>query len=105
MSVIQWASFGWKKRVSLCATCSWGTVRTGDREKEAQTFCRLIHPNTVVPFPVRNCTGYIDRTAAVPAPKPDERKYGFVSVDALRIQTGKTEEVIPLEKKPDKTNQ
>ena len=80
MSVIQWASFGWKKRVSLCATCIWGTVRTGEREKDTQTFCRLINPNTVVPFPVRNCTDYSDRTASASEPKPDERKYGFVTI-------------------------
>ena len=81
MSVIQWASFGWKKRVSLCATCIWGTVRTGEREKDTQTFCRLINPNTVVPFPVRNCTDYNDRVApAVAEAKPEERKYGFVTI-------------------------
>lgn len=81
MSVIQWASFGWKKRVSLCATCIWGTVRSGERETESETFCRLITPNTVVPFPVRNCTDYSDRTEMSAAEaKPDERKYGFVTI-------------------------
>jgi hypothetical protein len=81
MSVIQWASFGWKKRVSLCATCIWGTVRAGEREKDTQTFCRLINPNTLVPFPVRNCTDYTDRTAPpVAEAKPEERKYGFVTI-------------------------
>ncbi len=81
MSVIQWASFGWKKRVSLCATCIWGTVRSGEREAESETFCRLITPNTVVPFPVRNCTDYSDRTAMpVAEAKPEERKYGFVTI-------------------------
>ena len=81
MSVIQWASFGWKKSVSLCTTCIWGTVRAGEREKDVETFCRLISPNTVVPFPVRNCTDYSDRTVPVPAePKPEERKYGFVTI-------------------------
>ena len=105
MSVIQWASFGWKNRVSLCATCIWGTVRTGEREKDVETFCRLINPNTVVPFPVCNCTDYSERTAPVPEPKPGPRGFGFVSMDALRVRTGKTVEVIPLEVKPRKTQQ
>lgn len=104
MSVIQWASFGCKQRVSLCATCIWGTVRSGERAKESETFCRLITPNTVVPFPVRNCTDYVERTAPSPEPKPEQRGFGFVSVDALRVRTGETVEVIPLEEKPNQTN-
>ncbi len=80
MSVIQWASFAWKRRASLCATCIWGTVRTGERAKEVETICRLINPNTLVPFPVRNCTDYSDRSAAAVEPKQDERKFGFVTI-------------------------
>jgi hypothetical protein len=76
----------------------------GERAKDVETFCRLINPNTVVPFPVRNCTDYSERTAPVPAPKPEPRGFGFVSVDALRVRTGETVEVIPLEEKPDPTN-
>ncbi|HXA00298.1 MAG TPA: hypothetical protein VN025_21240 [Candidatus Dormibacteraeota bacterium] len=102
MSVIQWASFAWKRRVSLCATCIWGTVRTGERTKEVETFCRLINPNTVVPFPVRNCTDYSDRTVSAAEPKPESRRFGFVSMDALRVRTGETVEVIPLEGSSDK---
>jgi len=105
MSVIQWASFGWKRRASLCATCIWGTVRAGERAKDVETFCRLISPNTVVPFPVRNCTDYSDRNSPVTLTNPEERKYGFVSVDSLRVRTSETVEVIPLEEKPTKTNQ
>lgn len=80
MSVIQWASFGRKTRVLLCATCIWGTVRSGEREKESETFCRLIAPNTVVLFPVPNCTDYGDRSIPVAETKPEERKYGFVTL-------------------------
>lgn len=80
MSVIQWASFGSKTRVSLCATCIWGTVRSGERTKESETFCRLVTPNTVVPFLVRNCTDYSDRSVTVGVAKPEQRKYGFVSI-------------------------
>ena len=80
MSVIQWASFGSKQRVSLCPTCIWGTVRSGERAKEIETFCRLITPNAVVPFPVRNCTDYGDRRVPMAETKPEERKYGFVTI-------------------------
>ena len=103
MSVIQWASFAWKRRVSLCAACIWGTVRTGERAKDVETFCRLISPNTLVPFPVRNCTDYVERTAPPPDPQPQPRGFGFVSVDALRVRHGETVEVIPLEGSPEKT--
>jgi|SRR5438128_1995426 len=102
MSVIQWASFAWKRRVSLCFTCIWGTVRTGERPKDVETFCRLISPNTLVPFPVRNCTDYRERTTPVAEAKPEQRGFGFVSVDALRVRTGETVEVIPLEEKSNK---
>ena len=103
MSVIQWASFAWKRRVSLCAACIWGTVRTGERAKDVETFCRLISPNTLVPFPVRNCTDYVERTVPAAEPSPQPRGFGFVSVDALRVRQGETVEVIPLEGSPEKT--
>ncbi len=103
MSVIQWASFAWKRRVSLCATCIWGTVRAGERAKEVETFCRLISPNTLVPFPVRNCTDYVERTAPPPEPQPQPRGFGFVSVNALSVRQGETVEIIPLEGSLEKT--
>ena len=101
MSVIQWASFAWKRRVSLCATCVWGTVRAGERAKDVETICRLINPNTVVPFPGRNCTDYVERTTAPPEAQPQPRGFGFVSVDELRVLTGETVEIIPMEGSPD----
>ena len=103
MSVIQWASLAWKRRASLCATCIWGTVRTGERAKDVETICRLINPNTLVPFPVRNCTDYVERTAPSPEPQPQPRGFGFVSVDAVRVRQGETVEVIPLEGSPEET--
>ncbi len=105
MTVIPWASFAWKRRESLCAVCIWGTVRTGERAKEVETLCRLTTPASVVPFPVRNCTDYVERAAPAAEPKPEPRRFGFVSVDALCMRTGETVEVLPLENKPDKTNQ
>src|SRR5437879_13569778 len=105
MSVIQWASFAWKRRVSLCAACIWGTVRTGERAKEVETFCRLISPNTLVPFPVRNCTDYVERPALAAEPKPEQRGFGFVSVDALRVRQGGAVEVIALGRSPERSRE
>jgi len=78
-------------------------VRAGERAKDVQTFCRLINPNTLVPFPVRNCTDYTERTALAPEPKPEQRGFGFVSVDVLRVRHGETVEVISLEGSPEET--
>jgi len=60
----------------------------------------LISPNTLVPFPVRNCTDYTERTALAPEPKPEQRGFGFVSVDALRVRQGETVEIIRWKVRP-----
>jgi len=61
MSVIRWKSFAAVRGASLCATCVWGTVRKGYGSGEMETFCRIVSPNGLVPFPVRECTGSNDR--------------------------------------------
>jgi hypothetical protein len=72
MSVIRSKSFAAVRGASLCATCVWNTVRKGYRGGEAETFCRVVGPNGLVPFPVRECTDYDDRRVpgapAEPAP-------------------------------------
>ncbi len=47
--------------VSLCVSCSWGVVRKGYRASEEEVFCRMIEPNTRVPYTVQECSGYSDR--------------------------------------------
>lgn len=81
MTVIRWKLFTTGEGVSLCATCTWGTVRRGFRDGEVETFCRLVGLNSPVPFPVRECTDYVDRRAPVPPAEPAsaERRYGFVT--------------------------
>ena len=60
----------------LCSTCSWGTVRKGFFG-QAETFCRLVGPNSRVRYAVRECTGYCDRRVA---PETAEtRRIGFVT--------------------------
>ena len=86
MSVIRWKSFGAGREASLCASCVWGTVRKGYRSDEVEAFCRLVGPNGLVPFPVRECTGYAD--GRVPGAranaKSTDRRFGFVTTLTLR---------------------
>jgi hypothetical protein len=84
MTVIRWMSFSRNAGLGLCATCAWGTVRKGYQAKEVETFCRLISPNGLVSFPVRDCTDYTDRRVSVAESKADERRYGFVT--EIRLQ-------------------
>jgi hypothetical protein len=79
MTVIRWKFFAANASVGLCGTCTWGTVRKGYRAKEEEIFCRIITPNGLVPFAVRECTDYADRRIAVAEPEPDERRYGFLT--------------------------
>ena len=56
-------------------------IKQAQYREAAETFCRLVGPNALVPFPVSECTGYTDRRS------PDSvsgRRIGFVSADALR---------------------
>ena len=86
MSVIRWKSFAAGRADSLCATCVWGTVRKGYRNGEVEAVCRLISPNTLVPFSVRECTDYTDRRVpCAPADsKSTDRRFGFVTTLSLQ---------------------
>ena len=86
MSVIRWKSFGAGRKASLCASCVWGTVRNGYRRGEVEAFCRLVGPNGLVPFAVRDCTGYADRRlpGAPAIAKSTDRRFGFVTTLTLR---------------------
>jgi hypothetical protein len=86
MFVIRWKSFGAGRGASLRATCVWGTVRKGYRSDEVEAFCRLVGPNGLVPFPVRQCIDYADRRlpSAKVSGKSDERRFGFVSTLTLQ---------------------
>lgn len=81
MVTIRWKIFALNEATSLCVTCTWGLVRKGFRAGEAETFCRLVAPNGMVPFPVSECSGYTDGRAPDPA---SDRRIGFVSVEPLR---------------------
>ena len=86
MSVIRWKSFAAVRGASLCATYVWGTVRKGYRGGQAETFCRIVSPNGLVPFPVRECTDYVDRR--VPGASAEAsatgRRFGFITTLSLQ---------------------
>ena len=92
MSVIRWKSFGSVRGASLCGTCVWGTVRRGYRDRDVETFCRLVCPNSSVPFPVRECTDYADRRVpGAPAEaKTAGRRFGFVTTLTLQEEDEKS---------------
>lgn len=47
---------------SICETCTFAQVKRGYRESEALVFCVATEPAHAVPFPVRDCTAYRDKT-------------------------------------------
>jgi hypothetical protein len=47
---------------SLCETCSHGLILKGYRLSEELAMCRAIEPVLPLPFPVRECTNYLDKT-------------------------------------------
>lgn len=77
MSLIRMLRFAPEAATGLCRSCSWGTVRKGFRESEAEVFCRLVGPNARVRFAVRECSDYCDRNLRVSA--SEARRYGFVA--------------------------
>jgi hypothetical protein len=77
MSLIRMLGITSEAATGLCRSCSWGTVRKGFRENEAEAFCRLVGPNARVRFAVRECSDYCDRSVRMSA--SEARRYGFVT--------------------------
>jgi hypothetical protein len=61
-------------------------MRKGYRRDEVEAFCRLVGPNGLAPFPVRECTVYADVRApgARASAKFTDRRFGFVTTLTLR---------------------
>jgi hypothetical protein len=91
--------------VSLCRTCTWGVARKGYRTSDDELFCRLIEPNRIVPFTVRECSAYNNRTiptlysmekiAWVLLTKSAGRSIGFVTGERFREIEGDGAEILP----------
>jgi hypothetical protein len=88
MTLIRMLRYAPEAATGLCATCTWGTVRKGFRENEAEAFCRLVGPNSRVRYAVRECNDYCDRRVRMTA--SEARRYGFVTeirLDAEEIRS------------------
>jgi hypothetical protein len=46
---------------SLCETCSWGFIARGYRETELLVVCMTLYPERRMPFPVRDCSAYLEK--------------------------------------------
>lgn len=71
---------------SLCKSCSWAHIVTGFRESELIVICTDVSPNVSLAFPVRECTGYLDRN------RPD---YDAMTKLAITIDASSTLKPVP----------
>jgi len=75
----------------LCRTCRSAHILNGFRESEMMVVCTATYPDFVVPFVVRECTGFTDKAkpdydemekfAIEVAPVSFAKKVGFRSQD------------------------
>jgi hypothetical protein len=90
---------------SICNTCSWGLVMKGFRTSEELVYCMRPYPDVIVPFPVRECSSYDDKTlpskedmektAWILLSKQINRKVGFVKRDEFQRIFGDDVNIIP----------
>lgn len=76
---------------SLCETCAYAHAKRGYRESEVLVFCIATEPFHRVPFAVRECSAYRDKTipalyemermALIVAPR-EAKRTGFVQASA-----------------------
>src|SRR5262245_49443542 len=90
---------------SLCRTCYWAHAQKGFRESEEAIFC-MFGPMRKVPFRVRDCTDYMNRTlptraqmekiALIIPTEPTRKKLGF---SGSGLSTGLEDEewIVPTE--------
>jgi hypothetical protein len=70
---------------SLCRTCYWAHAQKGFRESEEVAFCAW-GPLRKVPFRVRDCTDYLNRT--LPTRAQMERIALIIPTDPTRKKVG-----------------
>jgi hypothetical protein len=91
--------------VSLCDSCAWGLVVKGYRESDKIVYCLRPYIDVRIPFPVRECSIYINKTAPsvsdmeksawILLTKRIERRLGFVKADEFRRIHGDDEPITP----------
>ena len=70
---------------SLCRTCYWAHAQKGFRESEELIFCAF-GPMRKLPFPVRDCTDYLNRT--LPTRNQMERIALIIPTEPARKRVG-----------------
>jgi hypothetical protein len=70
---------------SLCRTCYWAHAQKGFCESEETTFC-MFGPMRKVPFRVRDCTDYMNRT--LPTRDQMEKIALIIPTEAARKKLG-----------------
>jgi hypothetical protein len=70
---------------SLCRSCYWAHAQKGFRESEEMIFCAF-GPMRRVPFKVRDCTDYLNRT--LPTRKQMEDMALIIPTEAARKPAG-----------------
>jgi hypothetical protein len=70
---------------SLCRTCYWAHAQKGFRESEELVFCAF-GPMRKLPFPVRDCTDYLNRT--LPTRSQMERIALIIPTEPARKRAG-----------------
>ena len=78
---------------SLCGTCTKAHIERGFREREERVYCEATYYTHRVLFPVRECTGYVEKNtqtlsqmeeiAWILAPRGSKRRAGFVPATEL----------------------
>lgn len=92
------------QRPSLCETCSRAQITRGYLQSEMIVVCRATEPEFRVPFKVRECSNYNDRTrqslydmeqiAWVLQPRGPKRQAGFFSPNEGRDNEGEIELIL-----------
>ena len=89
---------------SLCESCTKAHIERGFRESEERVFCEATYYTHRVLFPVRECSGYVEKKrqtldqmeeiAWVLTPRGSKRRAGFVPAEELRQKDGEGIELI-----------
>lgn len=95
-------------RESLCETCLSAHIERGYRESEKLVVCQSTYPEHRVTFPVRDCSGYVEKQkqslhemkkiAWVLDEHGHTRKVGFVPAKELEEQPGELELILNKQK-------
>ncbi len=68
---------------SVCLTCEYAQIVRGFRESEELTYCTYGNPTILLPFPVRDCSFYLDKN------KPDWDQMQRLAIEVRSSESSK----------------